>query len=312
MTDYQNNLEKILEILKDNPRGLNIREITEFIGVSRVSSAKYLDVLVAEGKIEVRTMGKAKVFYIIQISTPSSLLNRIPSMILILNTDVHVIQANDHFLKYCSLSPKQVFGHPLDTIPRGVTREPAFLKALDEVIRTGNPQADFLIDVHSEEKQFRVTIKPTYHSDDRFGILVIMNDITGPKGNVAEKPGSTDDRLPMLLEDIGIPACVVQAGKIRLMNARFVDMTGYNREDLVSRPFIEFVNAEDRETVRVRHDEQIPLKKLNQPCLFRGLVKPGVVPGFDGQSIPIVWKREPAALIICYQSSERMNREYAE
>ncbi|WP_321506159.1 PAS domain-containing protein [uncultured Methanoregula sp.] len=309
MADYQEHLEKILGLLKENPRGLNIREIAELIGVSKVSMAKYLDVLAAEGKIEVRVMGKAKIFYVIQISTPPSLLNHIPSMILILDADARVIQANDHFLKYCSLSQKQVFGQPLDAIPRGITREPAFLRALDEVFRTRDPVADLTVGVPYEEKTFRVTLKGTAIAGDRFSILVIINDITGQKGGVPGKPRLTEDLAQVLLEDIGVPACIVQSGKIQLVNARFAAMCGDSREDLLFCPFLEFVHPEDLERVRAGYERQIAGGKLNKPDFFRGIAKSGAGAGFDVQSVPFSWKQEPATLNFCIDPTERTNHD---
>ena len=44
------NLARILELIKENPRGLNIHEIAALTGVSRSAAAKYLDVLTSSGK----------------------------------------------------------------------------------------------------------------------------------------------------------------------------------------------------------------------------------------------------------------------
>ncbi|HEC87136.1 MAG TPA: winged helix-turn-helix transcriptional regulator, partial [Thermoplasmatales archaeon] len=43
--EYHKELEKILEIVKKNPKGSTIKEISEKIGVNRNAVAKYLDVL---------------------------------------------------------------------------------------------------------------------------------------------------------------------------------------------------------------------------------------------------------------------------
>jgi len=297
MVDYKDNLDKILDLLKENPRGLNIREIAGFIGASRISTAKYLDVLVAEKKIEVRVMGKAKIFYVFQVSTPQSLLNRIPSMILILGADARVIQANDHFLKHCSLSQKQVFGQPLDAIPRGITREPAFLAALDEAIRTRTPIVDLTVVIPADDKTFRVTLKPTSQSDNIFGITAIMNDITGPKGSISENERGTDNLYRMLLEDIGVAACVVQAGKIRLANARFAGMSGYSYQELVSRSFSAFIHPEDHGKVLARLEPCMQETLVNAHAPFRGITKSGSVIRLDARAVPFSWKKEPAFLV---------------
>lgn len=53
--------ERILELLKEvYPLDLPISEIARRLGVSRITVAKYIAVLEAEGKIEYRRVGKAK------------------------------------------------------------------------------------------------------------------------------------------------------------------------------------------------------------------------------------------------------------
>ena len=73
------NLARILELIKENPRGLNIHEIATLVGINRTAAAKYLDVLTAQGKIEVRVMGKARLFYLAQVPVLPSVLDFIPS-----------------------------------------------------------------------------------------------------------------------------------------------------------------------------------------------------------------------------------------
>jgi PAS domain S-box-containing protein len=312
MTDNEENREKILGLLKDNPRGLNIREIAELIGMSRMSAAKYLDVLTAEGKIEVRSMGNAKVFHVIQISTPSALLNHIPSMILVLDADTRILQANDHFLKYCSLSQDKVLGQPLTVIPRGITGEPAFIRALDDVIRTRTPLTDLTVEVLPEDTTFRVTIKPTSPVADRFGIIVIINDITDVKQTVPERSRMADNCAQMLCEEIGVPVCIVQGGRIRLVNSRFAAMSGYQRNELRSRAFLEFVYPKDRETARAFYEGQMPEKTVDTAGPFRCIKKSGSVIWLDVRAVPFSWKKEPASLIFCTASGGSMNRDGAE
>jgi len=57
-------LARILEVLRKNPRGTNIREIAEATKINRMSVAKYLEVLTALETVEVRAMGNAKLYYL--------------------------------------------------------------------------------------------------------------------------------------------------------------------------------------------------------------------------------------------------------
>ena len=55
--------ERILELLKQvHPLDLSIKEIAGRLGVSRVTVSKYVAVLEAEGRIECRVVGRAKLY----------------------------------------------------------------------------------------------------------------------------------------------------------------------------------------------------------------------------------------------------------
>ncbi|WP_042667422.1 ArsR/SmtB family transcription factor [Desulfurococcus amylolyticus] len=53
--------ERILEFLKEvYPTDLPINEVARRLGISRSTAAKYIAVLKAEGRVECRRVGKAK------------------------------------------------------------------------------------------------------------------------------------------------------------------------------------------------------------------------------------------------------------
>lgn len=54
--------EKILELLQSIHDGLTITEVSRRLGVHYTTASKYLAVLKAEGKLECRDIGMAKLF----------------------------------------------------------------------------------------------------------------------------------------------------------------------------------------------------------------------------------------------------------
>jgi DNA-binding IclR family transcriptional regulator len=55
--------EKVLELLRQvYPLDLSIKEIARRLGVSRVTVSKYVAVLEAEGRVECRVVGRAKLY----------------------------------------------------------------------------------------------------------------------------------------------------------------------------------------------------------------------------------------------------------
>lgn len=55
--------EKIINILNDNPGGLNVVELAETLSITPQTMAKYSDVLASQKKIYRRLVGQSKVHY---------------------------------------------------------------------------------------------------------------------------------------------------------------------------------------------------------------------------------------------------------
>jgi len=60
------NLLKIKNLLKKDPNGLNIREISEKLDINRNSVAKLLDILTAKEEVEIRVFGRSKVYFLVK------------------------------------------------------------------------------------------------------------------------------------------------------------------------------------------------------------------------------------------------------
>ncbi len=56
--------EKIIQFLRQNPHGATGSEIAKHLGMNRVTVAKYLEVLRAEGLIDYKQVGRTKIWYL--------------------------------------------------------------------------------------------------------------------------------------------------------------------------------------------------------------------------------------------------------
>jgi predicted ArsR family transcriptional regulator len=56
--------EKILTILKENPKGLTTIKIANLVGVHRNTIPRYLYELKGEERVQIREIGSAKLFYL--------------------------------------------------------------------------------------------------------------------------------------------------------------------------------------------------------------------------------------------------------
>lgn len=66
--------EKILELLRASPSGLQMEEIASKLGLTRHTVAKYLEILKAEGKIHYQKVGRSKLWKEISTATNTRIL----------------------------------------------------------------------------------------------------------------------------------------------------------------------------------------------------------------------------------------------
>ncbi len=58
------NEKKVLGVLKRHKYGLTINKVSELTGLHRITASKYLAVLEAKGRVVLRKVGKAKLYYL--------------------------------------------------------------------------------------------------------------------------------------------------------------------------------------------------------------------------------------------------------
>ena len=184
---------RIRELLRANPRGMNIKEIAEAVAMSRNSVAKYLDVLTASGHLDVRQMGNAKLYHLSRRVPLDTVMNLAREMIIVLDRNLQLVQANDSFLDFTGSSREAITGSRLSALPIPLlsSREES---ALSDLIRGG---PDWKKEIRAlkdgNEVFFSARFIPTFFEDGDPGIAVILENVTDRTlGRSASREG---DRL---------------------------------------------------------------------------------------------------------------------
>lgn len=169
---------RIKALLRQQPLGMNIKELSAALGMSRNSVAKYLDVLTASGHLEVRQIGNAKLYYLSRRVPAAHILNLSHEMILILDENLKIVRANDSFIGFIGTPRDQVLGLRLSglALPLLSDNEEAELIAL---IR-GGPTWKKEIRLLKQNKEIYLAARfiPTIFEGGSFGIAVMLEDIS--------------------------------------------------------------------------------------------------------------------------------------
>ncbi|MDD1718601.1 MAG: PAS domain S-box protein [Methanoregulaceae archaeon] len=167
---------KIKEILKSEPRGLSIRQITDQLNINRNLVAKYLDMLLVSGQVEMRTIGVAKMYYLSQRVPISALMDFSSDFIAVLDEGLHVLQINDNFLAFSGTAREEVAGK---TIEAGAIP----LLSSDEAaagIRDALQGKETSIDIgwRNGDLAFHAKFIPAVFEDGRRGVTAILENTT--------------------------------------------------------------------------------------------------------------------------------------
>ncbi|MCF8144676.1 MAG: PAS domain S-box protein [Deltaproteobacteria bacterium] len=120
-----------------------------------------------------------------------------------------------------------------------------------------------------------------------------------------------EKKYRVLVENAGEVILVAQDGQIMFVNRRISDVTGYLPEELIGKPFSDYIHPDDRETVAERHINQ--LKGAAGPGVnpFRVITREGAVRWAESNIVLIEWEGKPATLNFITDITDRKRAEEA-
>lgn len=194
-------LSAITKVLKANPRGMTVTQISKEIDLNRNSVAKYLEVLLISGHVEMRSYGPAKVFFLSQRVPISAMLDFSSDYLLILDRDLKIIRANDNFLKLVNIEREELIGQKIENAPIPVFNTAEMTSDLKAALNGKQITQEMDYSTGETEYFFNVKIIPTTFEDGLPGVTVILENITERK-RMEEELRKSEQRYRLLLESI--------------------------------------------------------------------------------------------------------------
>ncbi len=178
MDGYEQEIEQIKQILRENPKGMTVTDVARKIKINRNSVAKYLDIMRISGHVEMITFGPAKVFFPSRRVPIHDMLNYTSDFILVFDADLRITMINDSFLNFLNFSRENILGqiiHELLTEILDDTTE--ILIGIKESLEGKKFKQELNIKMQDEIYFFMVKIVPTTFDDGRTGgTFIIKND----------------------------------------------------------------------------------------------------------------------------------------
>ena len=176
--ERENELERIKDILRSNPKGLTIEEVSKKLSLNRATSAKYLNSLVMSGQADLRELGRAKLFYLSQRLPLTNLLSLASDLILILDKDLFIQEANDSFLAYFKVSKEDLKGRQLEHSALASYFNGEHFAAINQALDGSGRIFDVHMEWADEDRYFRMKFIPLVFEEGGRAVGIIFEDIT--------------------------------------------------------------------------------------------------------------------------------------
>jgi len=172
---------RILRTLRFRPKGMTITEIARALGANRNSVSKHLEVLQAEGHVEARLVGNAKVYSIAQRVPLSAFLCFTKNLILVLDADLTIVQANDRCLARFHRTKEEVLGCNVRDADLPIVSTPEALAVVENLDRE-----QVITDIchkrdDGSEAFYQMQAIPTTFEGGEKGCTIVLEDITEQK-----------------------------------------------------------------------------------------------------------------------------------
>jgi PAS domain S-box-containing protein len=172
---------RIKEVLKVNPRGMNVTEIAREIGMNRLSVAKYLEILVVSGHIDVKAFGPAKVYYISNRLPISAMLSLSSDFIIILDKDLNIIHMNDQFLSFSGIRREDILYKKIENFSFPLEFSPSIMPNVVEALNGKELVAEAYLKRNGKQLYFNIKFIPLVLDDGQKGVTVLFENITDRK-----------------------------------------------------------------------------------------------------------------------------------
>jgi PAS domain S-box-containing protein len=224
MTQTNQLLNRIKETLGKNPRGMSITEISKEINLNRNSVAKYVNMLLVSGQVEMRTQAAAKIFYLTQRIPLSNLLSISNEGVLVVDQALKATQVNDNICYQLGIKREAIENrYILDVtdLPLDTSRMLMHLKSALNGKKIRDEDSVMKGEVC---RHFRVQYVPTTFEGGELAVAVVLTDITDQKG-LTKRLEETEERYRILAESAqDIIFLASPEGKILYMNAYGADI----------------------------------------------------------------------------------------
>lgn len=230
MQDYQQELGAIRALLKKNPNGMSVTDISKALKKNKNTVGRYLDILLISGQVDMRTYGMAKVYSLSQRVPLSAMLSYSKELIMVLDSESRILDTNTNFLRLLHLSREETLGKNVSFLQSPEVDVHELLENIAPDMDEMENTVTFQIRGRGE-RIFHEKCIPTVFDDGQRGTTIILEDVT--EHILAEREiRKNEERFRMMADNIQDGLMIIENGKTIYVNKRIAEITGYSMQEL--------------------------------------------------------------------------------
>jgi len=214
-------LARILNNLRFKSKGMTITELSRKTGINRNSVAKYLQILLVSGQVDVQTVGNAKVYTFSHRLPISSMLSAFSSLIAVINDEGTILEINDSFVQFFGLEREKCLAATLENADIPIISDPKIATSIMDEI-DGDGSVHNISIMHDENSHhFQVKLIPSVLEGGCKGIVVLIEDIT-EKISSDEALQESEALFSLTIDSVSDTLYVIDSGfRIEQFNIQF-------------------------------------------------------------------------------------------
>ena len=242
----------LLQVLKEQPRGMSVSDIAAAVGVNRNTVSRYLDILLVSGQVEMKAYGKAKVFYLSQRVPISAMLNFSSDLVLVLDRNRRIIQANDAICAFAGVERDDIIGKYVEESHLAALDHPLIQDRIVEALNGSEVVEELRFLRHVEELFFQAKFLPTAFNDGSPGVTIILEDIT-ERRRAEEALRESEALYRSLVENINdLVLNVDETCAFTYVSPKSREILDYTPEEMLRKAPWDFMAPEKAERVKLR------------------------------------------------------------
>lgn len=184
MTDgaigYGEQFGRITALLEEHPAtGLTVTAIARELGITRISAAKYLELLAASGDVCMERFGQKKLYRRSRRLPLPEVMDRLPNALVILDADLQISMVNASFVATLGVHPsRNLVGTGIFELDLPVFSEISVRRNIERIRRSETFLDEMRLIDEKTDRVYHVDFAPIVSPFAGPGIMVSLRDIT--------------------------------------------------------------------------------------------------------------------------------------